>query len=197
MGLYPSAGGDELVKRQSSPTVGEINPLDHVEWAKRKIARKVRKRYRFLSDSAEQDDLESVAIVTLYTKVKDFDYSMVPAGGDVVEYFRGWMHQWILSECVREARRLRNGGTYHTRREVRGAALVAEPLGHAAEMEIDEPYRDDADEDEREYDLPPPKSAERQQTFPRHCANPECGRRFRGPLNRRFCSSQCEQDAAL
>jgi hypothetical protein len=45
-----------------------------------------------------------------------FDIREVPLGGDPEGAFRGWAHDWIKSECVRYAKRLRNAGTYYTTR---------------------------------------------------------------------------------
>ena len=103
------------------------------KWAEA-IGRKVSRHFHFREKGQEQDDLVSVAVemlCDLYTRTKDgrwngetgeqeflsyFKVEKVKAGGSPEGQFRGWAHDWIESECVREAKRLRNAGTYRTTR---------------------------------------------------------------------------------
>jgi RNA polymerase sigma factor (sigma-70 family) len=96
-------------------------------WAKG-AARGIRKHYRFHGGSQEEKELEAVAYLALVRCSEAFRPSLVPDGGDAEGLFRGWCHPFIRGECQREARRLRNGGTYHTRRETGVAPVMVEEL---------------------------------------------------------------------
>ena len=74
------------------------------------------------------DDLEQTALLAMVRYAMTFDPSRVPADGDVVGAFRGYAHRELQSECRREARRLRNGGTYRTRREKDRKPIIPESL---------------------------------------------------------------------
>lgn len=104
-----------------------IDVTNHLDWAA-KIARSIAHAYKFVRQSQEEDDLVSIAHLTVVQKAVTFDPEHVPEGGDTGGAFRGWLHPHIVGFCRREARRLRNGGTYYTRREVAGVALVAEQM---------------------------------------------------------------------
>lgn len=99
----------------------------NIKWA-RAIARGIRRHYRFLTASQEERDLEGVALQTMWKCAGKFDPSKVPAGGDYAGAFRGWCHPFIKGDVQREARRLRNGGTYHTRRETGREQVMVEEL---------------------------------------------------------------------
>lgn len=176
-----------------------IDPTEHVAWAQ-EIGRKVRARYKFPKDSAEQEDLESVAVLELLTCAKKFDASFMTDGSNLTDAFRGWAHMCIVGQCSREARRMRNGGTYNTRKERKGEALVAENLGGDADMrpEIVELSEREWNELEDDHDRQPPVEGHKPQLYPRMCANPDCprgGRSFLGTINRRYCSTKCEEEA--
>lgn len=109
---------------ESAPAV---NVTEHLAWAA-SVARGVARDFKFKRESQEEDDIKSVAALTVVRMAANFDPSRVPAGGDPGGQFRGWVHRSVQGMCKREARRLRNGGTYHTRREVTGVALVAEEM---------------------------------------------------------------------
>ncbi|MBA4191333.1 MAG: hypothetical protein C0467_25405 [Planctomycetaceae bacterium] len=177
-----AAAPRERRRHKASPARAKptVNILDHLEWAQQ-VARRVSGRYRFEGRSQEQADLESVATLELVKRAPKFDFKRV-RGGRVVDAFRGWLEQYIVSQCRREARRLRNGGTYHTRREVEGVALVAVELGD-----------DDVDLEEAEVDeeVVAPAGPHRATTYPRHC--PTCGRGFRGIVSRTHCSPACRE----
>ena len=116
---------------------------DQMKWA-RAVARGIRRHYRFLSGSQEEKDLEAVAHLMLCRCAAKFDPSKVPEGGDPVGQFRGWAHPFLRGECQREARRLRNGGTYNTRRESGRDPVMVEDLPRRRENG-DEEYVDLAD----------------------------------------------------
>lgn len=125
-----------------------------MKWA-RAIARGVRKYYNFGAGSQEEQDLEAVAYLTLARLVPIFDHERVPDGGSALGQFKGWCHPSIRAECQREARRLRNGGTYWCRNEKGRERVVVEGLpsrmGDDGHEYIDiEDYRGREDEDPEE-----------------------------------------------
>ena len=101
-----------------APTYSQpvVDPTPHIKWA-RSIARGVRADFGFLKGSQEEQELEAEAYLALCRKAHSFDPSRVPPGGDPAGAFRGYASSYIRCECRREARRLKNGGTYHTRNE--------------------------------------------------------------------------------
>ena len=99
-----------------------VDVLPLLPWAKG-IARGVRADFKFGRRSQEEADLEGVALLALCEKAAAFDPRRVPEGGDPVGAFKGYASRAIRSKCIEEARRLRNAGTYHTRRE-KGKAPV-------------------------------------------------------------------------
>src|SRR5262249_12178505 len=88
----------------------------HLEWAEA-IARNIGRYYKFRPRSQEVAELVQVAHLTLVRRWPRFSPELVPAGGDAHGQFRGWAHPHVRGECDREAKRLRNGGTYRTRSE--------------------------------------------------------------------------------
>lgn len=87
------------------------------------VARGVAAAWRLVPGSQEDDDLAQVAalaVCELYPRYRD---ERRPAGGDPDGLFRGWAHRSVLTACHREAERLRNAGTYHTRRGPAGPAV--------------------------------------------------------------------------
>lgn len=95
------------------------------------MARGVREAFGFRKGSQEESELESAAYLELVRKARQFRPELVPPGGDPGGAFRGWCHASVLGECKREARRLRNGGTYRTRREGRRRAIE---VRHASDL---------------------------------------------------------------
>ena len=102
---------------------GAVDPNDHLKWVKA-IARGVRADYRFGRGSQEEFDLEQTAAMALCRAAVAFDVETMAARNgiavadvELVGAFRGYASRYVRGECVREARRLRNGGTFHTRRE--------------------------------------------------------------------------------
>lgn len=104
-----------------------IRVEDHLAWS-RGVARGVARSYRFDRLSQEESDLEQEAAVALVRTAKAFTLDRVPEGGDVLGAFRGYAHRELQSQCRREARRLRNGGTYRTRREQGKLPILAGPF---------------------------------------------------------------------
>jgi hypothetical protein len=104
---------------------------DHLEWAGG-----VARAYAFDRTSQEEHDLKSAAYLAMVRCSRSFNLDRVPVGGDVGGAFRGFAHRYLQSECRREARRLRNGGTYNTRREHGQPIIVAGPFS-------DLPHHDD------------------------------------------------------
>ncbi|MBX9579703.1 MAG: hypothetical protein K2X87_05285 [Gemmataceae bacterium] len=102
-----------------------IDPLGHLDWSAR-IARGVSRHYRFGRRSQERADLEQVAALAVIRKAREFDPALVPEGGDPDGQFRGWAKPSVAGDCRREGRRLKNGGTYHTRREQGRPAVLVE-----------------------------------------------------------------------
>jgi hypothetical protein len=106
---------------------------DHLKWA-RMIARGVRRSFQFKIGSQEEADLEATAYLAIVELVERFDIARVPIGGDPNGAFRGWAAIAVRSCCQREARRLRNGGTYNTRREKAHKAIVIERLKNGPDL---------------------------------------------------------------
>jgi hypothetical protein len=146
-----------LAARQQTAEFFEQPPIiievaDHVKWG-RMIARGVRQSFHFVKGSQEEEDLEATAFLAIVDLARRFDSAKVPIDGDPIGAFRGWAAIEVRCRCRREARRLRNGGTYHTRREEAGKALVVERLLHLSELvdprslvELDEPEPEPEDE---------------------------------------------------
>lgn len=91
-------------------------------------------------------------MLALVRTARLFDPARVPEGGDVHGAFRGYASHFIRGECKREARRLRNGGTYHTRREE-----LHDPVSLESIADRRTP---DGDPVEVEDDTPPPEPVE-------------------------------------
>jgi hypothetical protein len=87
-----------------------------------------------MPNSQEEADLEATAFLAIVELAKRFDFTKVPPGGDPAFAFRGWIAIEVRCRCRREARRLRKGGTYCTRREKAGRALVVEPLRNESQL---------------------------------------------------------------
>jgi hypothetical protein len=117
----------------SSSSSNPVQVDDHLKWA-RAIARNVRLAFHFVAGSQEEQDLEQTAYLTILELIQRFDIAKVPPGGDLNGAFRGWAAIEVQCRCRREARRLRNGGTYHTRRETAGKALVIERLRNGPDL---------------------------------------------------------------
>jgi hypothetical protein len=128
-----------------------IAVIDHVKWA-RMIARGVRRAFHLVAGSQEEQDLEATVFLAIVELAQRFDSARVPPDGDSTGAFRGWAAIEVRCRCRREARRLRNGGTYHTRREKPGHALVVERLLHESEL-VDPRSLVELEEPEEEIDF--------------------------------------------
>ena len=91
---------------------------DFIPWAEN-IARNVARNYGFIKRSQEEDEIISAAYLSM---IENWAALRPELGTD----FGGYARRDVLSECQREARRLRNGGTYNTRREEPGVSLVVQ-----------------------------------------------------------------------
>lgn len=120
-------------------TASPVQATDHLEWAAQ-IARRVARKGRFRGQ--ELLDLISAAQLALLEKIADggFDADThMPSGGEPIGAFRGWAYLTIRCACVREAMRLRGGGTFDTRRPV--GLVIADPMGDSVGVFEDEPAK--------------------------------------------------------
>jgi hypothetical protein len=114
-------------------------------WA-RGIARGVREdcntrhHTRWAPGSAEEEELEGTASVTLAKLLSRYDESRLAAGGDPTGHFKAMASQWIRKECWRHAERLLNAGAYKTARkgQTRGVELptARERCGNCSEVTL-------------------------------------------------------------
>lgn len=107
----------------------QLNVTELLPWA-RGIARGVRGDYGFRRGSAEEEDLEGVALVALVELANRYDELQLPAGGNLVDAFMGYADVEIRSRCRRHAVTLRNGGTFRTTSsaDVRTMRVVSLPV---------------------------------------------------------------------
>jgi hypothetical protein len=147
--ITPSPSGCPLDSERIPSCTTAISAVEQMRWA-RSIARRVRRAFQFAVGSQEEEDLDATAYLTIVELAGRFDASKMPAGGDLVGAFRGWAAIEVKCRCQREARRLRNGGTYHTRREKSRESVVIERLQDGPDM-ID-PRTLPHEEDENEVD---------------------------------------------
>jgi hypothetical protein len=129
---YLPSPPDPADANSSSPRVA-IQVADHERWA-RLIARGVRRTFHFKMGSQEEQDLEQTAYLAIVELIERFDPAKIPIGGNPDEAFRGWAAIEVRSRCQREARRLRNGGTYCTRREKNRKPITVERLKNGLEL---------------------------------------------------------------
>ncbi len=113
------------------------DPTAHVEWARR-VARGVAKAFRFAPASQEEAELEGEALLAMVGRSRAYIHR---GGRDPLGAFRGYAYSYVRSQCVREARRIRNGGTYRTRREadlppveVSHLSVMKTPAGDPVEL---------------------------------------------------------------
>jgi len=86
----------------------------HYEWAER-LAYKMAAALGVVG-SQQVDDLRAAGRAAVAALCLRFDPARNPLAAET-NAFRGWAKKTVRSEAVREAKRLRNGGTYSTRRE--------------------------------------------------------------------------------
>lgn len=88
----------------------------HHAWAAH-IARLIARHGGFLRGSQEEAEIEAVAAFTLVRKREQFKPLAVYGPNETADgHFRGWVHPSVRAECMREVKRLRGGGTFHTPR---------------------------------------------------------------------------------
>jgi hypothetical protein len=98
----------------------------HLGWAT-KLGKTVAREYHFRKGGQEEDDIISVAFLHLHRCGMRYT-----GRSDDVDHFRGYAYPSLVAECRREARRLRNGGTYWTRKEQRGEVIDVPALSDLA-----------------------------------------------------------------
>lgn len=120
----------EISPARASQVVDLLNPVDarragekslppekwvsHLDWAKN-IATKIA-RWQGLSGQ-EADEVRGIAVLTLVRKAATFTPRVGYSFHETRDgHFRGWIHISIRAECLRECKRLRGGGTFHTPR---------------------------------------------------------------------------------
>ena len=109
-------------------TTATIDVTPHIEWASR-IARRIAKGYRFVPGGQEEQELIGCAHLVLVRKSHTYEPAREVYATECGALFRGYVSQTVTTECRREARRIRNGGTYHTREEIDGVTLSVEAMG--------------------------------------------------------------------
>lgn len=115
------------------------------------IARGVCRDARFRSGSAEEEELEGVAIECLVEYIHRYDENQL-RDGDVMQHFKRWASGEVRKRCRRHAEKLRNGGTYKTtddtavkeRTRVRSLPMCCD----CSDVALPWPERDDDDPDE-------------------------------------------------
>lgn len=109
---------------QSRATI-DVSP--HVGWATG-IAVGVARAYRFTPGGQEEDELIGTALFRLVELSHRYDPAREVVKTDCGALFKGFCRRTLMTECQREARRVRNGGTYRTREETAGVTLSVEAL---------------------------------------------------------------------
>jgi hypothetical protein len=116
--------------RQTEGPAPDPHTLDVVQlipWAVG-IARGVRADYAFLRGSAQEQDIEGVAIEALVELTHRFDEAKIAPGKSHVDGFKGWATVEIRSRCRRHAVTLRNGGTFNTTNSKEARAMNVREL---------------------------------------------------------------------
>lgn len=106
--------------RKQKPPVIELSLEDQLGWVRR-IAKKVCKRHR-IHGPCELDDVCQSGAVEMCRVMPRFEPEL-PAP-DLEGAFRGYAYLFVKKACEREAERLINGGSYKSRRQVKGAPLI-------------------------------------------------------------------------
>lgn len=107
----PTADLEAPLARAGERVAPAIDVNDHLDWARRK-ARAVARLYRL--SGQECDDLVQTAYLALCRLAVAWRADRSPNPADPVRAFRGYAKWDIRSECRREAKRLRAGGTIRT-----------------------------------------------------------------------------------
>lgn len=107
------------------PATLQFDATDHLAWC-RGIAHGVAQSCGI--SGQDEEDIQSAAVVKLLECGQRFDPARAEMG-EVGGAFRGFAHLQIQAECRREARRMRNGGTYHVRREGEREPVMVQSIG--------------------------------------------------------------------
>lgn len=117
------------------------------------IARGVRSDFHFEINSAEEDELESVALFTMVELMHRFDEVRLPAGGEIEAAFKGYADAEIRSRCRRHALTLRNGGTFRTTSSKEAKKLRVQPLPVCRDCgDVALPWPERGEDEEEELD---------------------------------------------
>jgi hypothetical protein len=107
----------------------------HVWGYTRMLVSKIAQRLGFYKLGSEYDELLSAAyLVVVRDVVPGYDPSKV-VDGNWVNVWRAYLAQHVRGEVGREANRLRNGGTYHTRHEADHEPVMVEALPYRRDEE--------------------------------------------------------------
>lgn len=111
--------------------------VSHNEWATA-IAKRIARWRGFGPNTQERADVIAFALFTLARKAQHFTPRAEYGPGENAHgHFRGWIHMSLRAECLRECKRLRGGGTFHTPPKDRDV-IVSELPARAGEDGIEE-----------------------------------------------------------
>lgn len=114
--------GETLIDLTAPTAEGDT----HLEWAAA-IARRIARWRGFKARTQEEAEVVAHAHYTLVRKLTQFAPLPEYGPGQTADgHFRGWVHMSLRAECLREAKRLRSGGTFRTPR--RSEEVIVEPL---------------------------------------------------------------------
>lgn len=125
--LRPTSALELLCATFDPPHEDHLNKL--LEWA-RHIARKTAKAYGHAVNSDEANLVASEANLALLNLASSYNPSFSTTGKPNRNGFCGWARREVQTKCVREADRLRGGGTFDTCRPAHRPTVTA--LGDAA-----------------------------------------------------------------
>ncbi len=123
-----------------------INVTDYLDWATRH-ALVVADSFGLIG--ADREDVVSVAHLTL---CQQFAKPIGRGGFDVGKYaavhnFRAaveaWAYRWVRTACVREAKRIKGGGTFRTKKDP--ATIYVDSLGDACDDLVDQSHDEPRD----------------------------------------------------
>lgn len=112
--------------RPAPPASFVVPPDDHLDWCDG-VAGGVARHHGFKREDPRWEDVRGAAHAALFERCRKYDPALRDPASTVTDHFRGWAHQYVRQAADREAKRQRNGGTYHTKRD--GPEPVLVPLG--------------------------------------------------------------------